>query len=236
MSTLTLIRHSQARPFEKDGDRLSPTGEQQARLLGEYWVKRSIRFDRVLMGSLRRHRRTYALAAAVCEAYGLPMPLAETTPDWNEYDTNGLFENLAPELARQDSGFRQLQQAFESAAPDERNRYFQKMMEVLMGEWQAGRTRGAAVESYLDFRNRVRGALAQLQASETSRRVAVFTSGGPIGLCVQTSLDAPDKRFLDINWRVKNCSLTEFMFTRERISLDSFNALPHLDGELVTFR
>ena len=33
MSTLTVVRHGQARPFEKNSDCLSETGEQQARAL-----------------------------------------------------------------------------------------------------------------------------------------------------------------------------------------------------------
>ena len=34
MSTLVLVRHAQATPFEKDSDRLSAAGEQQAIALG----------------------------------------------------------------------------------------------------------------------------------------------------------------------------------------------------------
>jgi hypothetical protein len=36
---------------------------------------------------------------------------------------------------------------------------------------------------------------------------------------------------------VRNCSLTEFMFSHDRMSLDSFNAIPHLeDPALRTYR
>jgi hypothetical protein len=36
---------------------------------------------------------------------------------------------------------------------------------------------------------------------------------------------------------VRNCSLTEFVFSGERLSLDSFNGTPHLDDPaLRTFR
>jgi hypothetical protein len=35
---------------------------------------------------------------------------------------------------------------------------------------------------------------------------------------------------LEVNWRVRNCSLTEFVFTKDRFTLDSFNALPHLEN------
>jgi hypothetical protein len=39
---------------------------------------------------------------------------------------------------------------------------------------------------------------------------------------------------MELNWRIRNCSLTELIFTRSRVSLDVFNATPHL--EEVTFR
>ena len=58
MSTLVLVRHAQATTFEKDSDRLSAVGEQQAIALGEFWKARNIRFDEVYTGTLRRHTLT----------------------------------------------------------------------------------------------------------------------------------------------------------------------------------
>jgi broad specificity phosphatase PhoE len=69
------------------------------------------------------------------------------------------------------------------------------------------------------------------------RRVVVFTSGGPIGFAVQFALRAPDQAFLDVNWRVRNCSITEFVYTGNRFTLDTFNGLAHIeDKELWTYR
>jgi broad specificity phosphatase PhoE len=74
-------------------------------------------------------------------------------------------------------------------------------------------------------------------AGPPSRRVVVFTSGGPIGLAVQSSVQAPARSFLDVNWRVRNTSITQFVFDRSRITLDCFNAIPHLDEvSLWTYR
>jgi len=66
----------------------------------------------------------------------------------------------------------------------------------------------------------------------------VFTSGGPIGVCVQLALQAPKETAMRLNWRVKNGSLTEFAFSgAHRLSLDSFNETPHLDAAaLQSFR
>jgi broad specificity phosphatase PhoE len=66
--------------------------------------------------------------------------------------------------------------------------------------------------------------------------VAVFTSGGPIGVCVQSALQAPRAVALRVNWRVKNASLTEFVFSKGRLSLEYFNHVFYLDKDLQTFR
>ena len=74
-------------------------------------------------------------------------------------------------------------------------------------------------------------------AGPPSRRVAIFTSGGPIGFTVQFALKAPARSFLEINWRVRNTSVTELVFDRERLTLDAFNGIAHLDNPgLRTYR
>src|SRR6266705_2163171 len=49
------------------------------------------------------------------------------------------------------------------------------------------------------------------------------------GLTRLFALAAPDRTALELHWRLRNASLTEFAFTRDRFTLDSFNAVPHLD-------
>ena len=86
-------------------------------------------------------------------------------------------------------------------------------------------------------RGRVSGAIGRLMEGPPGRRVAVFTSGGPIGFAVKFALHAPARSFLDLNWRIRNCSVTEFVFDRERLTLDAFNGIAHLDGaDLRTYR
>jgi len=42
---------------------------------------------------------------------------------------------------------------------------------------------------------------------------------------------------VELNWRVRNGSITEFVFGRGRLSLDSFNSIAHfVDPKLVSFR
>ena len=208
MSTLVLVRHAQATAFEKDTDRLSAIGEQQSIRLGEYWRELGVRFDEVYTGTMQRHLRTAELAG---------YSKYESNAAFNEYDAYGILRS-SPDYQR----------------PTD-NRQLQKMFEATMPLWIAGTLGAPGVETFQAFRDRVlRGFRAILDADVPSRRVVVFTSGGPIGVAVQTVLRAPDPMAIELNWRIRNCSLTEFVFTRDRVSLDSFNASPHLRE--VTYR
>jgi broad specificity phosphatase PhoE len=207
MSTLTVVRHAQARPFQKDSDRLSELGEAQARTLGEYWRHNGIAFDEVWSGSLKRHRQTAALA--------LDQP-PQISPGWNEYDVDGVMRDYPRP----------------SSFPN--NREFQKVFETAMLKWVDGAIGEA--EPWDLFQARVRAALRTIQEGPSNRRVVLFTSGGPIGVLVQTVLRAPGASFLDVNWRVRNCSVSEFVFSADRFSLDSFNSVAHLPEQMRTFR
>ncbi|HQR31432.1 MAG TPA: histidine phosphatase family protein [Blastocatellia bacterium] len=239
MGTLTFVRHGQARAFEKDSDQLSPLGEEQARLLGRYWVSKGVSFNEIYSGTLVRQQRTAEIVGQCFLEAGMNWPERQATPDLNEYDADGISRKLIPAFAERDEKFRGLLAEFEAHkhSPD-RNRYFQRMFEVVTQLWLSGELEVDGFESWTSFRTRVRRALKQITSAEGSgRRVAVFTSGGVIGATVQTVLDAPEQQALQINWRVKNCSLTEFTFGSGRISMDTFNSLPHLDDmALQTFR
>ena len=237
MSTLTLIRHGQARAFEKESDLLSALGEAQSRKLGEYWVRQGATFDQVYTGPLVRQKRTAELVAVTFDEAGLAFPDRIVIDDLGEYDSKGILATLTPDLAERDPAFRNLVESFERAATD-RNRHFQRMFEVVVLQWLEGKIHSAAVEPWQAFRERVGRGLRQIiNEGGSGRRIVVFTSGGPIGVAVQTALGAPDRGAIEVNWRVRNCSLTEFVFGGGRFSLDTFNATPHLDDpDLVTYR
>jgi broad specificity phosphatase PhoE len=229
LAHLILVRHGQATPFEKITDRLSPLGEAQSRKLAEFWIRNQVVFDEVYTGTLERQRRTAEIAGEVYRAAGLPWPEPRIMPELNEYDADGVIKHFAPRMAPESSG----------GDVRDRNRRFQIMFEAVMNRWIADELEAPGVESWREFRERVeRGLRAIMQGGATGRsRVAAFTSGGPIGVAVQLALNAPPRSALEVNWRVRNCSLTEFLFSGARLSLDSFNAIPHLDGPaLRTFR
>jgi broad specificity phosphatase PhoE len=238
MSTLVLVRHGQSRQFKDGGTGLTDLGRQQAEALARHWVERDVRVDEVRTGTLDRQVESERCVQRIYEQAGKPWPEPVRDEGWNEYDASALSGRLMPALVESDASFRALVEDFEAHrdAPD-RNRYFQRMFEVLIDRWVQGSTVTEGLESFADFHARVLQARQRVLDGPSGRAVAVFTSGGPIGVGVQAALDAPPASALAVNWRVKNASLTEFTFSRNRLSLDGFNLTAHLEADgLVTYR
>jgi broad specificity phosphatase PhoE len=239
MSQLTLVRHGQAAAFTANSDTLTDLGKRQAQALAEYWASRKIGFDEVYTGTLERQIETERIVGETMRSAGLTWPEPARDAGWNEYDAGGITGKLAPLLTERDPAFATLADDFQrNAQARDRNRYFQRMFEALMDRWVRGEVQAPGVEAFETFHARVRRARDAVLGKEGSRRVAVFTSGGPIGVCVQLAVDAPPPSAVQLNWRVKNGSLTEIVFSSlQRMSLDNFNVLPHLDDPaLQSFR
>ena len=234
MSTLTLVRHGQAHPFQGVDAALTAMGEAQAAKLAKFWLGSGVRFGEVYSGTLPRQVRTEAVVAECFREAGEPWPTAVRDASWNEYDACGVLQHFVPA----DAELTALAAEFEQArgSPDE-NRIFQRMFAKAMACWLESAIDINGVESWTAFRGRVSGAIERTMAGPPSRRIAVFTSGGPIGLTLQSAFGAPAKTFLDVNWRVRNTSITQFIFDRSRLTLDCFNTFPHLDDvSLWTYR
>jgi broad specificity phosphatase PhoE len=233
MGTLLLVRHGQASAFEENYDRLSTLGERQARLLGESWRRRALKLDRVFAGPRVRQQRTAEIAA---EAGGLPAPVV--LQDLDEMGVEPLFREHMPDLFARHAHLATLGDAMLAADGDEaRARGFARLFEAVLQLWVRGEVNAGGVESWLEFRARVRRALAVVRAEARGQRIAAFTSAGPVASAIQLALGADDDTTLSLAFRVRNSSVSEFVFSGDRFSLSSFNETPHLpDAALVTVR
>jgi broad specificity phosphatase PhoE len=220
---LTLVRHGQAGSFGKE-KALTPLGEAQAERLACWWLKHGVQFDEVSSGTLARQVRTEEIVAETFRKAGHPWPEAHRDAAWNEYDASGVLGSEDPRLE-------------ELKAAADTPRGFHKLLEAAMGMWicSAGPW-PAGYETWPEFRDRVSAALARLMAGTSNRRVAVFTSGGVIGFAVHRAMQSPEHAFLDVNWRVRNASLSEFLFDRERLTMDAFNRIGHLEEGQWSYR
>ena len=231
MSQLILVRHGQAAFLSDDYDRLSPLGEEQARLLGEYWTKHNVTFDAVFTGPRKRQIDTGRIVFEQYNRAGLAIPELIELEEFDEYDADGIMKELLPQLIEQDDHYRQLRDAFQQSAIDaDKRKNFQKLFEAVTAKWVRGEVLSPDVESFREFHARVRRGLERATNDAPSgSRVAVFSSGGAISVSVQLAAQAVEAMVIEFNWRIRNCALNEFVFSKDRLTLDSFNAIPHLD-------
>ena len=170
---------------------------------------------------------------------GLAWPEPIVIDGLDEFDLDGILHRLAPDLSRRDAAFATLLQRFRQSHGDhDRVRHFQIMFEALLMHWQSAPAAEPVHESWAAFRERVIRTIRQIvDRPGRGRRVAVFTSGGVIGATTSWALAAPDRTALELGWRLRNSALTDFVFTHNRLNVDSFNGVPHLeDPVLWTYR
>lgn len=233
MPTLTLIRHGQAGTRD-DYDRLSETGAEQARWLGEWLRRREAAFDAVFSGSLARQRETARIAM---NGGG---PEVRVNADWNEFDMDGVFASLVPMLAEADEGFRQrygLIEAEVAQGGESIHREWKPADGEVMVAWLKGRFGEIpGVESWDAFRARVRRALKSVAEMEAGAKVCVFTSALPSAICVAEALGLGQGEILRLAGTSHNTGITVLRVGGGVPELVCLNSAGHLPDSLLTHR
>ena len=213
MGTLYLVRHGQASFGADDYDRLSDTGHLQSRRLGEYFRHKGVRFDAVLTGTLRRHQETLAsLAQGLDPAW---RPEAQVFKGLNEYDSAAVIRAVHPQpLPRPDT-------------PEGYKRHFRLLRDGL-AQWMAGVLTPQGMPPYTEFAQGVTDALDHVRQHCTGT-VLLVSSGGPISTAVGHVLGTSPETTIEMNMRIRNSAVTEFIVTPRRHILLTYNTLPHLD-------
>ncbi len=237
MGLLTVVRHGQASFLEADYDKLSKLGEEQARKLGDYWIARGVRFDRVYYGPARRQAGTGEIVRERYRAAGLDWPEPVCLPHFDEYPGIEVMRAFLPRLIEEHEDIRLLEREFRSAAGERAAaaRAFEKIFQRVTRLWVAGELASPGVESWQTFCDRVAEGIAQVRRG--GGRAVVFSSGGVMAAAARIALDLSPLRTLELSWAPRNACYSEFLFSGDRFSLAAFNAFPHLDSpELLTWR
>ncbi len=209
MAELVLVRHGQASFGSDDYDKLSELGWRQSRWLGEYFAGRGAAFDRVIVGSMRRHAETLTgIGEGIGGALG-----AVVDARLDEYDSHALL--------RAHLGTKPL------PTGDDRRAHFRVLREAMYG-WTDGTLTGFAHEPFPEFRGRVLAALAAARAG-AAKRVLIVSSGGPISTILADVLGMPLRGVVDLNLQTRNTGISELQAGASRIHCVSFNNVPHLD-------
>lgn len=220
MSIVLLVRHGQASFGAEDYDQLSPTGFEQARVLGAAIA--GIAPTRVVRGSLRRHRET---TQAAVQAAGWTAEVG-TDPGWDEFDHTQVLAVHAPPESEEDRSERQA---------------FQRWFELATSHWVRAGDDDRYGESFAAFTTRVDAAMSRL-ISETGpgETAVVFTSGGAIASVaasiLSADLDVGGDLWLRLNRVTVNSGITKLVVGRSGTSLVTFNDHAHLPRDLITYR
>lgn len=212
MGTLYLVRHGQASFGAENYDVLSSMGHRQSVRLGEYFKYKGVTFDAALTGTLNRQIQTFA---GICEGMGMALD-ALRQPGLNEYDAEAVIAAIHP--AKLDK----------PTSPAMYRGHFRLLKDGL-AQWMAGVVSPRGMPSYTDFVAGITGVLDHVKTSYTGN-VLLVSSGGPIATAVGHVLGTSPEATIDLNLRIRNCSVTEFAFTPKRHMLVTYNTLPHLDA------
>lgn len=211
MGTLFLVRHGQASFGAADYDQLSVLGRQQSVRLGEYFALKGIAFDFAISGTLRRHVQTYA---GICEGAGIGLA-ALAWPGLNEYDSASLIATVHPG-------------PLEKPDTPERYRHHFRLLRDGLTRWMHGVVSPQGMLPYTEFVAGVRSALDHIRENFDGN-ILLVSSGGPIATAVGQVLGTTPETTIEMNLRIRNSAVTEFVFNPKRHTLLTYNSLPHLD-------
>lgn len=237
MSTLTIIRHGQAK-YTSDEPELSELGHKQAERLGTWLAKHELGFDAIYHGPRLRQIDTAKGMIRAAAEHGMKYPQPTELADFDEYHAAAIFKASTPRLVG-DPEFQTLvsdgppstDPADRKAAQRRFQRFFTKAVEL----WLGGELEGDKVESFPAFFARVRRGLDHVMATEgRNKRVAIVTSAGPVSVSLGYALALPDPTTLKMSSVVWNTSMTEHKYRHGEITLVGFNAVPHLHPNEVT--
>ena len=198
MGTLYLVRHGQASFGADNYDQLSARGVQQSVRLGEYFAHKDIAFEAAMTGTLQRQIQTFA---GICQGAGLKTQ-ALSFPGLNEYDSAAVIQTIHPqELAKPDT-------------PELYRHHFRLLRDGLT-QWMNGAVSPRGMPSYRQFVDNIAAVLDHVRKTFEGN-VLLVSSGGPIATAVGQVLGTSPETTIEMNLRIRNSAVTEFIFNPKR--------------------
>ncbi|MEM8660879.1 MAG: histidine phosphatase family protein [Pseudomonadota bacterium] len=235
MATIYLFRHGQASFGADDYDKLSPLGERQATVLGEYLRDTGVVLDAVYSGDLSRQRETARLALLA-----QPSTVEPVIDDrFNEIDNDEQVKAILPRLVKTDARLAAIVERGLSSSKD-----YQKVIDAVFNYWVSPECDEPGIRSWSDYSGAVKSAMRELITTQGSgKTTGIFTSGGTIATIVAQVLGLAGYQTYQFYEPVFNCSVTQLFYSGNKISLSYFNDRSYLQlfgaktgEELVTYR
>jgi broad specificity phosphatase PhoE len=240
LSNIYLVRHGQAGTRDAY-DHLSDLGRRQAKLLGEYLAGQRLVFSAAYTGFMRRQQETAFEVQAVYQQMEVEFPEVVNRREWDEFNLDQIYREIAPRMSADDLGFRQQYEAMqrqvrlsngEQAAV---HRRWLPCDSQILNAW-ISRKYPYQGESWDAFRKRVGSGLEEQNGTHKTN-VIVFTSALPVAIWTGLALDISDHRIMRLAGVLQNSSYSVLRLKANDLRLLTFNAAPHLiDESLRTYR
>ena len=236
MSELYMIRHGQASFGEKNYDRLSPMGVVQAEIVARHWVGIGRKIDAIYVGTMQRQIDTAGALISVYKDTQIPVPEIISDSAFDEYDSASVFQAQLPRMIDENPS---ISKKLADIYTDKRT--FQLLFEEAMNRWISGAWDMPGAVTWRGFNDRVvKGVRQIMQTQGAKKRLAIFTSGGPISVVAQEALNLTDKSAMALSWQIMNASITRFKYNTRGLAMAGFNDITHLelenDDNLLTYR
>ena len=235
MASIYLIRHGQASFGSDNYDQLSPLGQRQADVTGQFLAEVGLDIHAAVAGNLSRQQET---GTRVLAGLGNPCEI-QTDARFNEIDNDEQVKSLLPALVEKSEALAEIVARGLSSSKD-----YQKVIDAVFNAWVSPECPDCGITPWPVYRDGVQAALNQIMESVgAGKNTAVFTSGGTIATAVGLIVGVDHTGFYQFYEPVMNCSITRFIYSRSRVSLSSFNDAAHLqllsaqlNESLVTYR
>lgn len=204
MGEIMLVRHGQANTGATDEasyDKLSSLGHTQSKWLGDYLHDHDMKFDRVVSGTLRRHKETRS---------GMGLTACAEDDRLNEMQYFPMAEALERRTGR--------------PVPTDPVS-FATHVPITMQAWKDDELSDIP-ETYTSFENRIWDVMQEALISD--QRIVYVTSGGVISVVMARILGLEVPAMASILLQIRNSSYHRISRHNGQLHLHQFNATPHL--------
>ncbi len=236
MSKIIFFRHAQASYGADNYDQLSAIGMEQSAILGQYLLTSGLQLDKVFTGPLERQKHTYQIVREQYSQQNTPLPSPIVIPELREHEGTEAVRLAMPFLAETSAEVRRwLSES--KAEPKKARRNSLLIFRYFMNEWAKNQVHVDGIPNWFDFRAEVKTGLQEvLKQTGKGETIGVFTSGGTISCIIAESLGLTDEtKVTDLNFSIRNTSMTQFLYSNKAFNILSMNEIPHLSKNMITF-
>jgi broad specificity phosphatase PhoE len=233
LSKIYLVRHGQAGTRDAY-DRLSDLGQEQARLLGEYFAEQRLRFSAAFSGSMQRQQQTAAEVRKVYKEKGIQFPEIVIRQEWDEFNLDQIYRELAPVMCEYDPDFRSqyeaMRQQVRESGGEQTSAVHRRWLPCdsqIVHAWIAGKYPYQG-ESWKAFLDRVAASRSEMRNGGDKSDIVIFTSAMPVAIWTGMALDIADDRIMRLAGVLHNTSYSILRLKADDLRLLTFNAAPHL--------